>query len=151
MKKRKIKCPYCGQQAKLVQGDQLWPSRPDLKYRRFWRCALCDAHVGVHRNSYDAPMGKMANEKLRKARKSVHRRFDLLWINRDMNRDQAYRWLARRMGIKSRGCHIGFFSLNECRKAIEMLDVYIERRNYNFTNNKPTAIFEKKENLECRL
>lgn len=73
-------CPYCGQQASLVSGKEIYPYRPDLHDRMFWLCRPCDAYVGTHKNSKrHVPLGLLANADLRWARMRAHAVFDGYW------------------------------------------------------------------------
>lgn len=53
-----------------------------------------------------------------KYRSKCHKLFDKLWQNKSgMTRDQAYRWLAKKMGISLEQCHFATFSLNQLIQA----------------------------------
>ena len=118
----RVTCDYCGVDAKLVTGDVIYPHRLDLRAKRFWHCAPCDAYVGTHENSPQAaPLGRLANSELRALKQQVHAAFDPLWRGHGTSRTECYRWLARAMGIPSRECHIGMFNPQRCRDAIAVL------------------------------
>ena len=143
-------CPYCGDHAKLVTGEDLYPHREDLFHLKFWRCAPCDAYVGCHRAGAWAihegqqvesdgtlPLGRLANRELRIAKSQVHQVFDPIWklfhewrahpaFDRHAKYDKQrrtllYKWLAREMGIPLDACHIGMFDLEQCRKATQII------------------------------
>lgn len=69
------KCPYCKENAQQVQGDALYPHRPDLKQKTFYWCKPCDAYVGCHPGTTD-PLGTLANKNLRFQRGLAHCAFD---------------------------------------------------------------------------
>lgn len=117
-------CPYCGQAAELVGGDVIYESRPDLAARKFWLCRPCNAWVGTHANSPRfAPLGRLANAPLRAAKKRAHAAFDPMWEAEDatMNRHQAYRWLAGKLGIPPSLCHIGHFNESQCAAVVAVM------------------------------
>ena len=114
-----ILCDYCQQPAKRAYGDKIYPHRPDLKDKRFWLCEPCRAYVGCHPNGM--PFGRLANSELRLAKRKVHDLFDPIWKSGKVSRSEAYGQLAKLMGIPKFKCHIGMFSLDECRKAEEVL------------------------------
>jgi hypothetical protein len=117
-----VKCDYCGNDAKLVTGEVIYPHRPDLCNRRFWRCAPCDAYVGTHANSPKAaPLGRLANAELRALKQRVHAVFDPLWLRSGSSRTEAYRWLAQALNIPESECHIGMFDPQRCRDALAAL------------------------------
>lgn len=121
-------CPYCGQQAKLVSGDVIYPHRPDLASKNFWECRPCDAYVGCHEagkgyGDGTRPMGRLANAALRAAKRGVHLVFDPLWReaeHRGRARTEAYARLAAEMGLPIEQCHIGEFDLEQCARAKEI-------------------------------
>lgn len=116
-------CPYCKAQAELVTGKEIYPHRPDLFAKKFWRCLPCDAYVGCHDagNGYGdgtRPLGILANAQLRLAKSNVHNVFDDIWKLGFMTRRKAYSWLAKEMGIRFDDCHIGMFNVEQCSQAI---------------------------------
>jgi hypothetical protein len=123
----KVVCPYCDRPAALVTGAAIYPHRPDLFGLKFWQCAPCDAYVGCHKagahvdgviSDGTLPLGRLANAALRKAKSAAHAAFDPLWKSRSMKRGEAYRWLARELGISSANCHIGMFDIDACRAVV---------------------------------
>ena len=120
-----VACDYCGNAARLVGGDVIYPHRPDLYAKRFWRCAECDAYVGCHAagNGYgdgDRPLGRLANAELREAKSAAHASFDPLWESRKISRKGAYAILAQELGIGVDSCHIGNFDVDTCRAVISL-------------------------------
>lgn len=114
-------CPYCRNEAKLVTGREIYPHRPDLFDRRFWQCKPCGAHVGCHAGSRgNAALGRLANAELRKLKMEAHAAFDPIWKTGKMKRKEAYSYLADRMKVKVKECHIGYFSEDQCRRVIEI-------------------------------
>lgn len=127
-----IACPYCTQPAELVGGNAIYPNRPDLFAKFFWRCEPCKAWVGCHppvkhprrpgKGDGTVPMGRLANDELRKLKQRAHAAFDPLWKNEDMTRRQAYEWLAEQLGIPVESCHIGMMDESECRAVIKAVE-----------------------------
>lgn len=114
-----VKCPYCGETAKLVGGSVIYPHRPDLKKKKFWQCAPCDAYVGCHPRT-DTPLGGLANLRTREARKQAHAAFDPIWRNKEMTRTQAYKWLSKQIGCNFKDCHIGQFGPAKCFQVVKV-------------------------------
>jgi hypothetical protein len=75
--------------------------------------------VGCHKGT-TLPLGRLANAELRKAKMDAHAAFDPMWRNGAMSRGRAYGWLAKQLGIDKKRCHIGYFSLEECRRVMEV-------------------------------
>lgn len=120
-------CPYCGRASVMVAGAAIYPHRPDLFGLKFWQCQPCDAYVGCHKTGARVdgvisdgtlPLGRLANAELRKAKSAAHAAFDPLWKSRTMKRGEAYRWLARELGISTANCHIGMFDVDACRAVV---------------------------------
>ena len=112
-------CPYCNKNAKIVSGKVIYPHRPDLRELRFWYCADCKAWVGCHKLT-DRPLGRLANKELRLWKMKAHELFDPKWRRDGMKRIEAYQWLAIRLGIPYKDCHIGMFDVEMCKKTVEV-------------------------------
>lgn len=112
-----ILCPYCKQPAELVTGVKIYPHRPELSEKAFWNCGPCRARVGCHPGTTKA-LGRLANSKLRYWKIQAHAAFDPIWRSGNKKRNQAYRWLAREMGIAKDDCHIGLFNILQCKKVV---------------------------------
>ena len=125
MKARKIKCPYCGERAKLTTGDKVYPRIYKLRNRQYYVCSPCDARVGCHRDG--RTMGKLANRELRRERINAHEKFDRIWQCGLMTRDAAYQWLCDNMNMTRQRCHIGKFNLAECRAAADLSESYVNQ------------------------
>lgn len=126
-----VLCDYCGQQAQLQTGRQVYPHRRDLHDRRFYVCPPCDARVGCHPGTTE-PLGRLANAALRQAKQAAHAAFDPLWQDnqsrggrragrrRNERRKRAYAWLAEQLGIAEKDCHIGMFDVATCQRVVEI-------------------------------
>jgi hypothetical protein len=111
-------CQYCRKEARLVTGKHIYPHRPDLSRKRFWRCDNCDAHVGAKENG--DPRGPLANARLRQLRMEAHAAFDPYWKGGSMSRTKAYKWLADQLGITEREAHIGSSDEEFCRRVLKL-------------------------------
>lgn len=105
-------CDYCGQAASRVNGDIIYPHRPDLYSKKFYLCAPCAAYVGCHADG--KPLGRLANHELRKMKSRAHAVFDPLWKSGRMTRHAAYKWLSDAMGLPKEQTHIGMFDIGQC-------------------------------------
>lgn len=126
-------CQYCNNAAILVDGEKIYPHRPDLKHLNFWYCdnGHEPAYVGCHSISTKhkftgtEPKGTLANSVLRSKRSLAHSMFDPLWKKGDRqyftSRSAAYNWLASSMNLTSDECHIGMFNESQCDKVISLL------------------------------
>lgn len=114
-----MKCPYCKNRAQKVNGDKVYPNRPDLHKNKFFFCGPCKAFVGCHANG--EPMGSMADHYLRSLRQSVHVLLDPLHEFDPKRRTLIYKWLAREMKMNPADCHVGMFREEQCHQAIKIL------------------------------
>lgn len=105
-----VKCPYCGRVAEFMSSQLFYGQDYGSNV---YVCRRCDAYVGTHGRS-KRPMGSLANEELRTARKRAHSMFDLMWQRGHMTRSAAYRLLATSMKIPPEKAHIGMFNLEQC-------------------------------------
>lgn len=112
-------CDYCNNEAQLVDGESIYPHRPDLYQLRFYSCVPCNAWVGCHKGT-TKPLGRLANAELRQAKIAAHAAFDPLWRSSSQSREGAYKWLAKQLGIPRADCHIGMFNVETCRRVVEI-------------------------------
>lgn len=113
-----VTCPYCGQEAKLVDSATIY----SRSYGMIWDCRPCDAYVGTHKSSSNhAPLGRLANAELRHWRKQAHAAFDRLWRDTTLLRREAYVLMQQIMGMTAAEAHIGQFDVEQCKQLIEKL------------------------------
>lgn len=126
----KILCPYCYEPARLIDSAQVYHG---YSFGMIWACAPCDAYVGTHKDSGDhAPLGTLANKELRSWRHRAHAVFDPLWerkmrrdkVGRSAAREKGYAWLVEELGIERGQCHIGMMDVEQCKKVVELCQVY---------------------------
>ena len=118
-------CPYCENESKKCTGLEIFPERKDLMDKIFYRCISCDAHVGCHPGT-DKPLGSLADSNLRSLRSKLHSIFDPLWKEGIWGtRRQAYLKLSYLLGIELNECHIGKFNVDQCKKAMIIIETII--------------------------
>lgn len=119
-------CRYCLKPALLLRvGDPGYPYQRD--FGPIWTCAPCGAWVGCHAGTENA-LGGLANAELRAAKQAAHAAFDPLWqrkikregCSRRKARNAGYRWLSQQLGIPFKKTHIGYMSLEECQRVVEV-------------------------------
>lgn len=123
---RLVVCQECAQVAKLVGGDVIYPHRPDLYSKRFWRCE-CGAYVGCHPGT-NVALGSPCGPVTKAERMAAHAALDPLWrlkmqrdgVPKHEARGAAYRWLAEQLGIASEDCHIGMMDAAMARRVVEV-------------------------------
>ena len=110
-------CPYCGDVSTLVKGDVVYPKHPHLHHKYFYLCSPCNAYVGCHPNT-TVPLGRLANAELRRYKLLSHNAFDKLWKSGTYTRSNAYKLLGEKMGLVASECHIGMFTIQQCKQVI---------------------------------
>lgn len=121
-----VYCPYCGKKAEYVDTIEIYGKSYGMAYL----CRPCDAYVGVH-DGTDTPLGRLANRELRRWRNRAHAAFDPLWQQGPYRRrrNDAYAWLAGKMGLTKEETHIAMFDVEQCKQVIQIMNN--ERRNPN--------------------
>lgn len=155
---KEVICDYCGKPAELVSGDQIY--RGDTyTHLKFWLCRPCGAHVGCHRKhpvfspEGITPYGGLANAELRKLRNEIHEKLDPRWRNNigPSARKSAYVWLAERMNIDERECHIGMFRENDCRRALLLINNMIKPSEMHLHGFNEFGEKPDEDTMECPI
>jgi len=119
LKRKIVKCPYCGAYAALRPATVVHGKRAQAG-EKLWICSrypACDSYVGVHKNNNE-PLGTLANKALRRKRIDAHRVFNQLSDSGMMNRGQSYKWLQAKFALSNRQAHIGKLSEYMCDEVI---------------------------------
>lgn len=98
----KIYCTGCEKDvdARLTDGAERYPHRPDLATIPFWKCDTCGAYVGTHHKTAQRtkPMGTLATPEMLEARKAIHALIDPIWQSGDVPRGKLYAFIKRQIG-----------------------------------------------------
>lgn len=108
-------CHHCGGECSIVSNAEIYGT----EYGQWpWAvlCKGCKAYVGLHPFT-GIPLGTLANEAERSARKLTKPIFNAIWQHGHMERTQAYAWLVREMGLTRAQCHIGMFTVEQCAQV----------------------------------
>lgn len=113
---------YCCQcrgsvEARLTDGREVYPRRPDLSPLPFWRCDRCGNYVGCHHKTADPtnPLGNIPTPEIRNARQHIHRILDPLWKSGRFKRKDLYARVSAHMGFQYHTAQLR--TLEEARKA----------------------------------
>ena len=114
-------CAECSASARLTDGREIHPHRPDLHSKSIWKCDVCGARVGCHPGTSNA-LGTPAGADLRSARSKLHDdMLDPLWKRSGRPKKQArrdvYGFLGSKLGLSRDETHVGMFTLEQCRAA----------------------------------
>lgn len=122
-----IYCTGCEKdvQARLTDGAERYPHRPDLYELPFWKCDTCGNYVGCHHKTDNPtkPLGVIATKEILEARKKIHALLDPLWESKKIKRGQAYAYVTNRM-IKATGNQAYQYHNGEIRSIEEAREIY---------------------------
>lgn len=120
-----IYCCGCGGkvEARLTNGGEVYPYRPDLAGLPFWRCDGCGNWVGCHHKTSNPtrPLGNIPTRELKNARQHIHRILDPLWQSGRFRRTELYAKLTEHMGFEYHTARLR--TLDEARKAYRFIKV----------------------------
>jgi len=98
-----IWCCGCSKavKARLTDGAEIYPHRPDLSDLPFWRCDGCRNFVGCHHKTKDRtnPLGCIPTPEIKNARSHIHRILDPIWKRGKMKRSAVYDRIAADVGL----------------------------------------------------
>ena len=55
------------------------------------------------------------------ARGRAHAALDALWRSGFISRQQAYKWMQKRMNLSEDDAHIGLFNVEQCNRVVELV------------------------------
>lgn len=109
-------CPHCAGTVEIVGNAEIYGGKAYGQWPWAYLCRGCGAYVGMH--PFTAiPLGTLATEEIRKARKEAKSPFEVLYTSGRVSRTMAYRLLAKKLGIPVEQCHFGWFDAAQCAKA----------------------------------
>jgi hypothetical protein len=98
----RVHCCGCSNEvdARLTDGREAYPHRPDLGELPFWRCDACGNFVGCHHKTRNRtqPLGCIPSPEIKNARRHIHRLLDPLWQSGRHQRAALYQRLAEATG-----------------------------------------------------
>ena len=113
------KCCYCGGAVEWKNNSIIYNGVSYGSWPFIYHCGDCGSSVGLHPHT-NIPLGTLANDELKRARKHAKEFFEPLWrgtLNVGFSRTEAYSKLASKMGISEAACHFGIFDLEQANKA----------------------------------
>ena len=122
-----IRCCGCENkaEARLTDGGEIYPHRPDLKSLPFWKCDSCGNYVGCHHKTKNRtqPLGCIPTPEIKNARQHIHRLLDPIWQSGKMKRKEIYKILSDRLGWKYHTANIR--SVEEARKVYRIIQEHV--------------------------
>lgn len=115
----KIWCCACGSDvdARLTDGAECYPHRPDLADIPRWKCDGCGNHVGTHHKTADRtrPLGNIPSPELKKARMHIHALIDPAWKSKRIRRGRLYELISDELGYQYHTAEIK--TIDEARRV----------------------------------
>ncbi len=120
----KIYCIGCEKdaEARLTNGAERYPHRPDLADVPQYTHDACGSWVGTHHKSNNRlkPLGVLATPEMFQWRKAIHAVIDPLWQYGHMKRGHIYARLSKELGYQY---HTGELrSIDEAKKVFHMAE-----------------------------
>lgn len=126
-----VKCDCCdGDSVDLVSNSEIYNGREYGEWPYVYLCLNCGAYVGLHKFT-DLPLGTMADKKTREARKKKQAFSRAIYIRFNGDTSEAYKWLAKKMGISTKICHFGFFSIEQCDEVVRHAENLMHQMDLN--------------------
>jgi hypothetical protein len=116
-------CPYCICETKKVTDMEIYGQQSS--YNKFFiQCTQNrDHYVGTFSNGQS--LGRLADSGLRKLKREGHAVFDKLWQGNHATfktRDQAYKWLSKKMKLSKDLTHFAMFNDEQCIQSIKIVN-----------------------------
>lgn len=115
------RCPYCHSSVKYTTHAEIYGGRTFNDWPYIYLCEnkACGASVGVHKNTTH-PLGTLADQVTKDARKRAHAAFDPIWKSKQLKREEAYRWLAAQLDLERWRCHMSWFDVSYCEQVVRL-------------------------------
>jgi len=84
-------------EARLTNGAEIYPHRPDLSDKAIWKCDKCNNYVGCH-NRTKTPLGSIPTKEIRAIRIQLHQLIDPIWRSGTLSRSEVYRIISEALG-----------------------------------------------------
>lgn len=127
-----IFCVACQKkvEARLTNGAEVYPHRPDLYKLNFWICDNCKNFVGCHKNGNGKkPLGNIPTPKIKMLRKQIHSQLDPLWQSGKYSRKWLYKTISKKIGKEYHTATIA--SVEEAKTVLNILsEIKNEKTNY---------------------
>lgn len=114
-------CIYCKSPVKYCSHAEIYNGKVFNAWPYIYLCTnnACKASVGTHEGT-EYPLGTLADQATKNARKAAHAAFDPIWKTKQMRREDAYQWLADQLDIEKWRCHISWFDISFCNQVVKL-------------------------------
>lgn len=116
-----IHCCGCDKKinARLTDGQEVYPHRKDLFKYPYWKCDTCNNYVGCHHKTKERtrPLGPIPTPELRKLRYRLHAMLDPIWKTKLLSRKRVYELMSKSLGKPYHSAEIT--SVDQANEAIK--------------------------------
>lgn len=110
----------CDVLARLTNGAEVYPHRPDLFKLNFWFCDNCKNFVGCHKNGDGKkPLGNIPTPQIKMLRRQIHSQLDPLWQSGKYSRSWLYKTISQKIGKEYHTALIA--SVDEAEKVLNII------------------------------
>lgn len=106
----KLYCCKCEKDidARLTDGEEIYPHRKDLYCLPFWICDKCKSYVGCHYKTADRtrPLGVIGSKEIMEIRKKIHSIIDPIWKSKKQLRKTVYKKISDALGYEFHSAEI---------------------------------------------
>ena len=94
--------------ARITNGEEIYPHRSDLSSLPFWRCDVCGNKVGCHHKTKDRtrPLGVIPSASISKLRSEIHKIIDPIWKSKIKTRKEVYGIMSHSLGYRFHSAEI---------------------------------------------
>ena len=133
-------CPYCGKPTELIDSAEIYGG---TSYGPIYMCRDC-AYVGCYKGTTTA-LGRLADEKLRLAKRRAHHYLDQLWKT-PKQRLEIYEWLSDELHIPKARTHVGMSDEEQCNRIANLC----RRRLIDRKRRNPFRCFKEWDENEAK-
>ena len=120
-------CRYCQGQVTIVHHTAIYFGKVFSDWPWVYKCGSCTARIGLH-DKTNLPLGTLADDALRSVRNACKPVFEHIWKTGLLDRNGAYRWLAKQLGKPIELCHFGLFEADDCLRAKAASEAFIANK-----------------------
>ena len=135
-------CPKCNIPTEHKPAEVIYKRSG---YGMIYLCPNCRAYVGCHKGEITKAKGRVADANLRTLKIEAHKYFDMIWQLGYMKRKVAYHWLALKLNIHPKYCHIGMLGEAKTKDVIYYSKQFLNdmcRLDLDFGDKPKTQYFE---------
>lgn len=104
--------------AKLCTGKEIYPYRPDLYDKEFYKCIDCGNYVGVHSGTVK-PLGCIPTPEIHRLRGLIHSILDPMWKSGMVKRSYLYENISKSIGFDFHTAKLK--SVHGCRNVLNII------------------------------